>query len=110
MIPDQSSLTEHLRRAKYQAIVWSQCANSNIDYPDPEDYGLVNENGLKPCWFTCSQLPPSLTKRFKKGKKKDLTIGYEADTEESDTEEPPIKKSKRSATLEPNRSSDADVC
>ena len=81
LIPDQSSLTEHLRRAKYQAIIWSQYANQNIYNPNTEDYGLVNENGLKPCWFTCSQLPPSLTKRSKKGKKKDLTIGYEADTE-----------------------------
>ena len=66
LIPDQSSLTEHLRRAKYQAIVWSQCANWNIDYPDPEDYGLVNENGLKPCWFTCSPVASKFDKEIQK--------------------------------------------
>ena len=31
----------------------------------------------------------------KRARKKDLTIGYEADTEEADTDEPPIKKSKK---------------
>ena len=78
-----------------------------IFYPDPEEYGWVNNEGLKPCWFTCPQLPPSLTRRTKKGKKKELSICYEADTEESESEEPPPKRPKRSPVQV--RASDADI-
>ena len=107
LIPDESSVLEHLKRAKYQSIIWNQCQKRDIIYPDPEEYGWINNEGLKPCWFTCPQLPPSLTKKTKKGKKKELSIGYEADTEESESEEPPAKKTKRSPVQ--NRASDADI-
>ena len=42
LIPDQSSLYEHLNRAKLQ-MIWNQCCKQNIVYPDPNDFGWVKE-------------------------------------------------------------------
>ena len=97
LIPDPSSLREHLKRAKLLALICNQCGEQDIDYPDPTEYGWLKEDGLKPCWFTGPQLPPSLIRERKKGRRKkpDQFYGYEADTEESDVEDPARKKLRR---------------
>ena len=74
LIPDRSSLIEHLKRATLQTNIWLQCMKRSINYDDPLSNGCKQiygcsvcreastEDGLKPGWFTCPQLPPSLKK------------------------------------------------
>ena len=43
--------------------VWYQCLKQNIEYPSITDRGWEKaEYGIWPIWFTCSQLPLSLSK------------------------------------------------
>ena len=39
LIPEQSILHEHLKRAKLQTMIWNQCCEQNFVYLDPIDYG-----------------------------------------------------------------------
>ena len=57
-------------------------------------YGWVKEDVLKPCWFESPKLPPSFSRERKKRKRKeaDHVQGYEADTKESEVEEPAQKR------------------
>ena len=68
LIPDSSSLKEHIRRANLQAYIWHQCGNQNIYCPDPTKHGWkIDEGGhLVPLWFTGPVLQPSLIKRKRK--------------------------------------------
>ena len=65
-----------------------------MEYPEPTEYGWVEKDGL---WFAGPQLPPSLTREGRKRKRKRSIMDYDADTEESDTEEPVPKKPVRSS-------------
>ena len=98
LIPDPDSLNQHLKRARLQTMIWTQSGQQNIDYPNPTEYGWVQEDGLKPLWFVGPQLPPSLTRASRKRKHRvEKTVGYDADTEESDAEEPVPKKPVRTS-------------
>ena len=85
LIPDSSSLKEHIRRANLQAYIWHQCVNQNIDYPDQTKHGWkIDEGGhLAPLWFNGPVLPPSLIK-IKRKRKTVKSLGYDADTETLD--------------------------
>lgn len=103
LIPDPASLHQHLQRARLQTIIWTQSGEQNIEYPEPTEYGWIEKDGLKPHWFDGPQLPPSLTNEGRKRKRKETTINYDADTEESDAEQPPPKKPvRREQTLQGN--------
>ena len=97
LIPDPASLHQHLQRARLQTIIWTQSGEQNIEYPEPTEYGWIEKDGLKPLWFDGPQLPPSLTREGRKRRRKETTLDYDADTEESDVEEPVAKKPVRSS-------------
>ena len=44
LIPDQSSLYEHLKTAKLQTMIWNQYCEQSIVYPGPTDYGWMKED------------------------------------------------------------------
>ena len=70
LIPDMSSCGEHVKRAWLQTNTWLQCMKRVISHADPMNYGWQQtEKGLKPIWFTCSQLPPSLQTKQRKRRK-----------------------------------------
>ena len=46
LIPDQSSLYEHPKRTKLQTMIWNQCCEQNIVYPDPNNYYWIKEDVL----------------------------------------------------------------
>ena len=71
-------------------MIWNQCCQQNIVYPDPNDYGWVKEDVLKSCWFKGPQLPPSLLREKKKRNRKETeqVLGHETNTEVSEVEEP----------------------
>ena len=114
LIPDQSSLHGHLKRAKLQTMTWNQCCEENILYPDPIDYGWIKEDVLKPSWFEVAQLSPSLPREKKKRKRKeaDHIHEYEADTKEFEVEEPAQKRVRRNSPTQirpVSNGSEADV-
>ena len=99
LIPDQSSLHVHLKRAKLQTMIWNHCCEQNVVYSDPIDYGWMKEDVLTPCWFQGPQLPPSFSTKKKMGKRKeaDHVQGDKADTEKSEVEKPLQKRLKRNS-------------
>ena len=71
LLPDESSTNEHLKRSDLQTLVWCQCLKQNIEYPSITDRGWEEtDDEIRPIWFTCPQLPPSLSKSKKKKQKK----------------------------------------
>ena len=64
LISEQSILHEYLKRAKPQTMIWNQCCEQNIVYPDPTDYGWVREDVLKPDWFENRDSIASIFNRF----------------------------------------------
>lgn len=64
ILPDESSADEHIKRSNFQAQIWYQCLQPNIEYPSITGSGWERTNeGIRPIWFTCPQLPPSLSKK-----------------------------------------------
>ena len=61
LVPDASSAREHINRAELQCYIWRQCLQQTIDYPSPVNRGCEDsDNGLRPVWYLCSQLSPSI--------------------------------------------------
>ena len=113
-IPDQSSLHEHLKRAKLQTMIWNQCCEQNILHPDPINYGWFKEDVLKPCWFEGPQLSPCLQRQKRKRQRKeaDHAQGYEIDTEEPEVEEPAqqiLKRNSPTQTRPVSNGNEADI-
>ena len=51
LIPDTDSSDEHLKRADLQTLIWRQCMENIIEYPDPIDRGWqASTEGLCPLW------------------------------------------------------------
>ena len=95
LIPDRSSCVEHLKRACLQTNIWLQCMLKTVVYGDPLANGWQQSgDGLKPLWFTCSQLPPSLT-RGKGRKRKIPNENVKDDVYEADDESDVDASSKR---------------
>ena len=86
LIPDESSLMEHLRRADLQTYIWKQYI---MAIPALNGRGWVDEEGkVSPVWFQSPQLPPTLTR-----KRTQKTDGYAADSdEEMSTNEETVRK------------------
>ena len=62
MIPDTHSTDEHFKRADLQTFIWRQCMSNIIEYPDPIGRGWqASTEDLFPLWYSCEQLPPSIT-------------------------------------------------
>ena len=62
ILPDESSINEHLKRSDLQAFVGHQCLKQNIEYPSIKHRGWEKmEDGIQPIWFICHQFPPSLS-------------------------------------------------
>ena len=63
ILPDISSADEHIKRSDLQALIWYQCLQPNIEYPSLDNRGWQHTSqGIRPVWYLCSRLPPSLTK------------------------------------------------
>ena len=89
-IPPHPNSVEHcIKRAHLQTYYWLNCADSIIQPLLVEEYGWILENNeIKPRWFTGHQIPESLRRR--KGK------SYVADDENEMTENgPPVRKKKQ---------------
>ena len=62
LIPDTYSTDEHLKRADLQTFISRQCMENIIEYPDPINRGWqASTERLCPPWYSCEQLPPSIT-------------------------------------------------
>ena len=94
--PDPNSCQQAILRAHHQAYQYVRVSNKIIkQLPLEANDWLITDEGVLPLWFTCSQLPPSITSR-KKNVSKTLTDGNEADDET--TVEPPARKKMRKST------------
>ena len=64
LIPDKSSLLEHLKRANLQTYIWKQCTKQNITMPPLAGNGWKeNEGRIIHVWYLTSQLPPCLSRK-----------------------------------------------
>ena len=78
LIPDESSVLEHLKRANLQAFIWKQCTSQDMVIPPVEGHGWKDEDGqIKPVWYLNDQLPPCLSTQ-------EENQGYVADSEEKE--------------------------
>ena len=69
ILPDESSADEHIKRSNFQAQIWYQCLQPNIEYPSITNSGWERTSeGIRPVWFTCPQFPPSLSRKKNKSK------------------------------------------
>ena len=77
LIPDESSVMEHLKRSDLQIYIGKQCTEQNMIIPQLDGRGWKEEEGqIIPVWFEALQLPPALTRRAPRNKD-----GYAADSE-----------------------------
>eukprot|EP00112_Aurelia_sp_Birch-Aquarium-sp1_P004506 Seg1510.10 transcript_id=Seg1510.10/GoldUCD/mRNA.D3Y31 product="hypothetical protein" protein_id=Seg1510.10/GoldUCD/D3Y31 len=61
IIPDDSSVVQHLKRSWLQSFIWRQCLERQIQYPEIDESGWKEEDGMTiPVWYTCSQFPPDM--------------------------------------------------
>ena len=61
IIPDDSSVEQHLKRSWLQSFIWRQCLERQIAYPEIDESGWKEEDGTTiPVWYTCSQFPPDM--------------------------------------------------
>ena len=109
LLPDKSSSLEHLKRSNLQSYIWKQCLQKDIVYPTPENNGWqLTDDGLIPVWFSCSQFPPSLSRKPPKKSK----CGEEADDETSESQgkkqkiKPAKKTQKKKNTISSDDTSD----
>eukprot|EP00794_Sanderia_malayensis_P008248 gene8248-9129_t len=71
LIPDESSVAEHVKRSDLQTLIWKQCLLQNIVTPTLENRGWKEENNeIMPVWYTGNQLPPCLNKKAQKSRRK----------------------------------------
>ena len=101
LLPDKHSAEQHLKRANLQTYLWMQCLQKDIDYPsiDDDTGWKETDDGLVPVWYSCSQFPPSLTRRPPRRQRH----GYEPGDETSGTDserrqrqpQPPRKRQRR---------------
>ena len=93
--PDPNSCAQAIKRVHHQAFRWCRCTNKIIAHIDFKKNGWkLGPNGnVIPIWYTCTQLPESITRKPKKN--------YEADVESDDDDnyEPPKKRRTRARTL-----------
>ena len=63
--PDLNSCKYAILRVHYQVFQWLRCGHRNIEFIPLKSNGWkVDEDGsVTPLWFTCTQLPESVTKK-----------------------------------------------
>ena len=87
--PDKHSVELAIKRAHLQTSTWLSFCEQNVQTLDPEECGWKLTDGkLKPLWFNGDQFLPSIT-RPRQGKQTD---GINADSESSDPDDDPPKK------------------
>ena len=93
---DLNSCTRAILLAHHQEFVSRRCLEKDIESIDFADNGWkIDKDGLVvPVWFTCSQLPPSVTKKSKNGKRQ-MKQSCDANAE-TEVYEPPKKKMQKS--------------
>ena len=99
-------------RLYWQAYHWLRCTVAQVEVLPFEDCGwkwVAEESSIKPIWFTCSQLPPSLQRRrqTKKARVTRISDGEDANDENSSRENdsPPTKRRRRE---KPNKQTNCD--
>ena len=61
--PDSDSCVQAIKRANYQAYIWSRCTEiTSIPIILKKTVVITKTNKLKPVWYLGSQIPPSLKK------------------------------------------------
>ena len=62
IIPDESSVIQHLKRSWLQCFIWCQCLEQQLNYPGIDDEsGWIEVDGVTiPVWYTCSQFVPDM--------------------------------------------------
>ena len=68
--PTKAALIQHAKRAAYQAGIWRKCTDTNIDPPDPADWGWARPgdrweviwSDLEPIAKSCRQLKNAAVK------------------------------------------------
>ena len=79
LIPDKSSLLEHLKRSNLQIYIWKQCTEQNITIPARAGNGWKEQEGkIIPVSFLTSQLPSCLSRKLSR-----VEDGYNAGNEEN---------------------------
>ena len=65
ILPDPTSLTQHIRRANLQCYYWKCCVKPTIEKIEPTTSGWVrnSDNALEPLWFEGPQFPEVLRKK-----------------------------------------------
>ena len=103
--PDPDSVTQAIKRVHFQVYHWIRCCTPMIESIPLEKNGWIvsmedNDANVRPCWFTGSQLPPSMLKK-KKNKKE---VKSTANDELSDAEQyqPQRKKAKKKKNIKRN--------
>ena len=111
LIPDESSVLEHLKRADLQTLIWKRCSETNMVIPEIEGRGWEEEDGqIIPIRFESMQLPPSLVKQPRRKN----SYGIDSDQEVLPTihGEPAAKRKRKYVNLlspKEDESSDSDV-
>ena len=96
--PDLNPCTQAILNAHHQAFVSRRCLEKDIEPIDFADNGwkMDKDDLVVPVWFTCSQLPPSVTKKSKNGRgQRQRKPLYDADAE-TEVYEPPKKTIQKS--------------
>eukprot|EP00794_Sanderia_malayensis_P005787 gene5787-6485_t len=71
LIPDESSVAEHVKRSDLQTLIWKQCLLQNIVIPTLEKRSWKEENDeIMPLCFTGNQLSPFLNKKAHTSRRK----------------------------------------
>ena len=111
LIPDGSSVLEHLKRADLQTLIWKRCSATNMVILELEGRGWEEEDGqIIPIWFESMQLPPSLVKQPRRKN----SYGIDSDQEVLPTihGEPAARRKRKDVNLlnpKEDESSDSDV-
>ena len=97
--PDPNSCKYAILRAHHQVFQWLRCGHQNIEFIPLKSNGWkVDEDGnVTPLWFTCAQLPNSVTSKRRGCNKK--IVCYDGDLEEGcPISEPPRKRRTKRGT------------
>lgn len=73
--PTKAALEQHIKRATYQANVWSKALVPDPELPSPSDWGWVKEvTGWQPLWTTLPEASQSCYELIHCGCKKGCTM------------------------------------
>ena len=52
LAPNLDALTQHTKRANYQACIWKQCLNPMVQLPSPDEHGRKKDGRQCVGWLT----------------------------------------------------------